>query len=82
LKKSREALYVAVLLHDIAKGRPEDHSEAGARIARRICPHMGLSAADTETVAWLVENHLVMSMTAQTRDLNDRKTIEDFASIV
>ncbi|ESY11353.1 [protein-PII] uridylyltransferase [Mesorhizobium sp. C386A] len=82
LEKSREALYVAVLLHDIAKGRPEDHSEAGARIARRICPHMGLSAADTETVAWLVENHLVMSMTAQTRDLNDRKTIEDFASIV
>ncbi|WP_027166065.1 [protein-PII] uridylyltransferase [Mesorhizobium sp. WSM3224] len=82
LKKSREALYVAVLLHDIAKGRPEDHSEAGARIARRICPHMGLSPADTETVAWLVENHLVMSMTAQTRDLNDRKTIEDFASIV
>jgi [protein-PII] uridylyltransferase len=82
LKKSRDALYVAVLLHDIAKGRPEDHSEAGARIARRIGPHMGLSAADTETVAWLVENHLVMSMTAQTRDLNDRKTIEDFAAIV
>ncbi|PZV37467.1 [protein-PII] uridylyltransferase [Mesorhizobium kowhaii] len=82
LKKSREALYVAVLLHDIAKGRPEDHSEAGARIARRICPHMGLSPADTETVAWLVENHLAMSMTAQTRDLNDRKTIEDFAAIV
>jgi len=82
LKKSREALYVAVLLHDIAKGRPEDHSEVGARIARRICPHMGLSAADTETVAWLVENHLVMSMTAQTRDLNDRKTIEDFSAIV
>jgi [protein-PII] uridylyltransferase len=82
LKKSRDALYVAVLLHDIAKGRLEDHSEAGARIARRISPHIGLSAADTETVAWLVENHLVMSMTAQTRDLNDRKTIEDFASVV
>jgi [protein-PII] uridylyltransferase len=82
LKKSREALYVAVLLHDIAKGRPEDHSEVGAKIARRICPHMGLSTADTETVAWLVENHLVMSMTAQTRDLNDRKTIEDFAATV
>ena len=82
LKKKREALYVAVLLHDIAKGRPEDHSEAGAKIARRICPHMGLSPADTETVAWLVEKHLVMSMTAQTRDLNDRKTIEDFADVV
>ena len=82
LRKSREVLYVAVFLHDIAKGRPEDHSVVGARIARRICPHMGLSAADTETVAWLIENHLVMSMTAQTRDLNDRKTIDDFASVV
>ena len=82
LKKRREVLYVALLLHDIAKGRLEDHSVAGARIARRICPHMGLSPDDTETVAWLVENHLVMSMTAQTRDLNDRKTIDDFASVV
>ncbi|MFU0505154.1 [protein-PII] uridylyltransferase [Pseudaminobacter sp. NGMCC 1.201702] len=82
IKKRREALYVAVLLHDIGKGRPEDHSQAGARIARRICPHMGLSPADTETVVWLVENHLAMSMTAQTRDLNDRKTIEDFAALV
>ena len=82
LKKQREILYVALLLHDIAKGRLEDHSQAGARIARRICPHMGLSASDTETVAWLVKNHLLMSMTAQTRDLNDRKTIEDFAAVV
>jgi [protein-PII] uridylyltransferase len=82
LKSRRDVLYVAVLLHDIAKGRPEDHSEAGAKIARRICPHMGLCPADTETVAWLVENHLAMSMTAQTRDLNDRKTIEDFAHTV
>ncbi len=82
LAKNRNALYVAVLLHDIAKGRPEDHSTAGARIARRICPHMGLSKSDTETVAWLVEHHLLMSMTAQTRDLNDRKTVEDFAAVV
>ncbi|MDN5925798.1 MAG: [protein-PII] uridylyltransferase [Hyphomicrobiales bacterium] len=82
IKAHRELLYVALLFHDIAKGRPEDHSVAGARIARRVCPHMGLSAADTATVAWLVEQHLTMSMTAQTRDLNDRKTIEDFAAIV
>ena len=82
LKKQREVLYLAVLLHDIAKGRPEDHSEAGARIARRICPVLGLSTSDTETVAWLVEQHLLMSMTAQTRDLNDRKTIDDFAAVV
>jgi [protein-PII] uridylyltransferase len=82
LGRYREALYVAVLLHDIAKGRPEDHSTAGAKIARRICPHMGLSQADTELIAWLVEHHLLMSMTAQTRDLNDRKTIMDFADVV
>ncbi len=82
LRPLRDILYVAVLFHDIAKGRPEDHSEAGARIARRLCPHMGFSAADTETIAWLIENHLVMSMTAQTRDLNDRKTIQDFADVV
>ncbi|WP_157014198.1 [protein-PII] uridylyltransferase [Mesorhizobium xinjiangense] len=82
LHPQREILYTAVFLHDIAKGRPEDHSIAGARIARRICPHMGFSPSETETIAWLVENHLVMSMTAQTRDLNDRKTIEDFAAVV
>jgi len=82
LKSRRDVLYVTVLFHDIAKGRPEDHSEAGAKIARRLCPHMGFSAADTETIAWLIENHLVMSMTAQTRDLNDRKTIQDFAETV
>ena len=82
LKGQRELLYTAVLFHDIAKGRPEDHSTAGARIARRLCPHMGFNASETATIAWLVENHLVMSMTAQTRDLNDRKTIEDFADTV
>ncbi|MBB3235590.1 [protein-PII] uridylyltransferase [Phyllobacterium endophyticum] len=82
LKKDRQILYVALLLHDIAKGRPEDHSIAGARIARRVCPRLGLSQADTETVAWLVEQHLTMSRVAQSRDLNDRKTIEDFAEIV
>jgi len=82
LKGKRDVLYAAVLLHDIAKGRPDDHSEAGARIARRICPHMGLNAEETGLVAWLVEQHLLMSMTAQTRDLNDRKTIEDFAHVV
>ncbi len=82
LKDQREVLYTAVLLHDIAKGRPEDHSIAGAKIARKICPAMGFSPGDTETIAWLIENHLAMSMTAQTRDLNDRKTIETFADLV
>ncbi|GGA88395.1 bifunctional uridylyltransferase/uridylyl-removing enzyme [Brucella endophytica] len=82
LKKDRHLLYIALLLHDIAKGRPEDHSAAGARIARRLCPRFGLSPAETETVAWLVQEHLTMSMVAQSRDLNDRKTIEDFAATV
>jgi [protein-PII] uridylyltransferase len=78
----REALYVAVLLHDIAKGRQEDHSEAGAAVARKLCPRFGLSPKQTELVVWLIEEHLTMSMVAQTRDLTDRKTIIDFADRV
>ncbi|WP_029350643.1 [protein-PII] uridylyltransferase [Bosea sp. 117] len=80
--KNRQVLYVAVFLHDIAKGRPEDHSIAGARVARKLCPRFGLSAADTDTVAWLIEQHLTMSSVAQSRDLSDRKTIENFAAVV
>ncbi len=80
--KDKTVLYVALLLHDIAKGRPEDHSIAGARIASRLCPRFGLTPQQTETVAWLVEHHLTMSMVAQSRDLADRRTILDFAQIV
>ena len=79
---SRRALYVAALFHDIAKGRPEDHSVAGERIALSLCPRLGLDAAETETVAWLIRHHLLMSETAQMRDLNDFKTILDFTSVV
>ena len=82
LPGNRAVLYVTLFLHDIAKGRIEDHSIAGARVARRLCPRLGFSAADTETVAWLIENHLVMSSVAQSRDLSDRKTIENFAAVV
>ncbi len=82
LKEQRRILYVTLLLHDIAKGRPEDHSVAGAKVARKLCPRLGLSEAETTRVAWLVEQHLTMSMVAQSRDLNDRKTIEDFADLV
>ena len=78
----RAVLYVATLLHDIAKGRLEDHSIAGAKVARRLCPRLGFSPADTELVAWLIEVHLTMSTVAQSRDLSDRKTIENFASVV
>ncbi|MGO4667225.1 [protein-PII] uridylyltransferase [Bosea sp. 2RAB26] len=79
---NRRALYVALFLHDIAKGKPEDHSEAGSRIARKLCPRFGLSEAQTETVAWLVQHHLDMSTVAQSRDLGDPKTIESFAATV
>jgi [protein-PII] uridylyltransferase len=75
-------LYVALFLHDIAKGRPEDHSLAGARIARKFCPRLGLSPAETETVAWLVEHHLVMSEVAQSRDIQDPETARAFADLV
>ena len=80
--KNRQLLYVAVFLHDIAKGRPEDHSIAGARVARKLCPRFGLNAVDTDTVAWLIEQHLTMSTIAQSRDLSDRKTIENFGAVV
>ncbi|WP_313615573.1 [protein-PII] uridylyltransferase [Agrobacterium sp.] len=80
--EDREALYVAVLLHDVAKGRQEDHSIAGARVARKFCQRFRLSVKQTETVTWLIEQHLLMSMVAQTRDLHDRKTIADFADKV
>jgi [protein-PII] uridylyltransferase len=80
--RNRDLLYVALFLHDIAKGRPEDHSTAGAKIARKLCPRFGLNALETETVAWLVEQHLVMSTIAQSRDLAERKTIETFANVV
>ncbi|MCC9621174.1 [protein-PII] uridylyltransferase [Thalassospira sp. MA62] len=79
---SRRVLYVAVLLHDIAKGRGGDHSELGAEVAERLCPRLGLSPADTETVTWLVKAHLWMSMTAFKRDLNDPSTIKSFAELV
>src|SRR6202166_2946017 len=78
----RAVIYITTLLHDIAKGRPEDHSIAGAKVARRLCPRLGFSAADTELVAWLIEQHLTMSTVAQSRDLSDRKTIENFAAVV
>ena len=79
---SRRVLYLAVLLHDIAKGRAGDHSILGADVAEALCPRLGLSAEETETVAWLVRYHLLMSNTAFKRDLDDPKTIADFADQV
>jgi [protein-PII] uridylyltransferase len=82
LPAHRTVLYVGLFLHDIAKGRPEDHSILGARLAKRLGPRFGLSPADTETLTWLIEKHLVMSTIAQSRDLSDRKTIENFSAVV
>ncbi|WP_395621997.1 [protein-PII] uridylyltransferase [Sphingomonas daechungensis] len=79
---SRRTLYVAVLLHDIAKGRGGDHSEIGAAIAMKLGPRFGLDPAETETVSWLVRHHLLMSATAFKRDLADPKTVEDFVQMV
>jgi [protein-PII] uridylyltransferase len=79
---NRRILYMALFLHDMGKGRPEDHSILGAQIARRVAPRLGLSAEEAETVEWLVRYHLLMSDIAQKRDLSDPRTVRDFAKAV
>jgi [protein-PII] uridylyltransferase len=79
---SRRALYLAVMLHDIAKGRGGDHSELGEKIALKLGPRLGLTDEETETVAWLVRWHLLMSNTAFKRDLTDPQTIQGFVERV
>lgn len=79
---NRRVLYLATLLHDIGKGRPEDHSILGARIARRIAARFGFAQDDVDTVEWLVRNHLLMSDVAQKRDIADPRTLRDFAKAV
>ncbi|MGR3468651.1 MAG: [protein-PII] uridylyltransferase, partial [Shimia sp.] len=79
---NRRVLYIALLLHDIGKGREEDHSILGARIARKVAPRLGLKKKEAETVEWLVRHHLLMSDTAQKRDIADPRTVRDFAKAV
>ena len=79
---SRRALYLAVLLHDIAKGRGGDHSVLGERVALKLGPRLGLADEETETVAWLVRWHLLMSGTAFKRDIGDPQTIAGFVDLV
>ncbi|WP_415404538.1 [protein-PII] uridylyltransferase [Tateyamaria sp. SN3-11] len=79
---NRRVLYVALLLHDIAKGRPEDHSILGAQMVRKIAPRLGLKQDEVDTVEWLVRYHLLMSDVAQKRDIADPRTVRDFAKAV
>nr|WP_040818202.1 [protein-PII] uridylyltransferase [Litoreibacter arenae] len=79
---NRKVLYVALLLHDIGKGRAEDHSILGAKMARYIAPRLGLTRDECETVEWLVRYHLLMSDMAQKRDIADPRTVRDFAKAV
>ena len=76
---NRKVLYTALLLHDIGKGRDEDHSVLGAQIARKVAPRLGLRKSEAETVEWLVRYHLLMSDMAQKRDISEPRTIRDFA---
>ena len=79
---SRRELYVATFLHDLGKARSGNHSIVGEEIAHRLCPRFGLPDESTETVAWLVRHHLVLSQYAFKRDTEDPQTIADFVGIV
>ncbi len=77
-----EIAYLSGLFHDIAKGRGGDHSELGAVDAESFCLEHGLSTYEARTVAWLVRNHLILSTTAQKKDIGDPDVINEFASLV
>jgi len=79
---NRKVIYVALLVHDIGKGRDEDHSILGAQIARKVAPRLGLKPKEVDTVEWLVRYHLLMSDMAQKRDIADPRTVRDFAKLV
>ncbi len=79
---SRRVLYLATLLHDIAKGRGGDHSILGAQVAEKLGPRFGFTAEETETVSWLVRWHLLMSNVAFKFDIDDPQTIHDFVERV
>ena len=79
---NRKVMYIALLLHDIGKGRPEDHSILGAEIAHVVCRRLGLTLDECDLVEWLVRNHLLMSDMAQKRDIADPRTVADFATAV
>ncbi|PXW68766.1 UTP--GlnB (protein PII) uridylyltransferase GlnD [Loktanella sp. PT4BL] len=79
---NRKVLYVALLLHDIGKGRDEDHSILGAQIARKVAPRLGLNKKECDTVEWLIRYHLLLSDVAQKRDISEPRTVRGFAKAV
>lgn len=79
---NRRVLYIALLCHDLGKGRDEDHSVLGSRIARGLAPRLGLTPKESETVEWLVRHHLLMADMAQKRDIADPRTVREFAKAV
>jgi [protein-PII] uridylyltransferase len=80
--ENRKVLLIAAFLHDIGKGRKQDHSLLGSQIAERLCKRLGLKRSEINDISWLITNHLLMSDIAQKRDLYDPKTISDFAKII
>ena len=80
--QNRRSLYLALLMHDVAKAVEGDHSNVGAEMARKLALRMGLEPGEAETAAWLVEHHLLMSQIAQHRDISDPQTVRNFADIV
>lgn len=80
--REKNILHLALLLHDLGKGFPEDHSEVGRRIAAKTGERFGLTEEETETIKFLVHNHLVMSHLALHRDINDQSMVAEFASNV
>ncbi len=79
---SPEILYLGALFHDIGKGRKKDHSKVGSTEALKFCEAHGMSKHKSEMVCWLVENHLLMSLTTQKKDIGDDEVIKNFADIV
>lgn len=78
--KKRDIIMIAALFHDIAKGRNGDHCILGAEDAREFCHSHGINAEDTALIAWLIENHLLISLTAQKKDISDPDVIQEFAA--